>query len=95
MVLLGLPGARGCVINGHILPVGLVKPEILLCQKDQISQRICEDRRQTNKRCSTLNLSVYYFVIFVTLCELLKTCQYTMFFYFVIFFKLCNDVPSK
>jgi hypothetical protein len=80
MVLLGLPGGWGCVINRHILPVGLVKPEILLCQKDQISQRICEDRRQTNKICSTVNLSVYYFVNFVILCELLKTCQYTMFF---------------
>ena len=81
MVLLGLPGGWGCVINRHILSVGLVKPEILLCQKDQISQRICKDRRQTNKRCSTLNLSVYYFVSFVILCELLKTCQYTMFFF--------------
>jgi hypothetical protein len=86
MVLLGLPGGWGCVINRHILPVGLVKPEILLCQKDQISQRICEDRRQTNKICSTLNLSVYYFVNFVILCELLKTCQYTLFFFTLLFY---------
>ncbi len=85
MVLLGLPGGWGCVINGHILPVGLVKPEILLCQKDQISQRICKDRRQTNKRCSKVNLSFYYFVSFVILCELLKTCSIICFFYFCYF----------
>ncbi len=80
MILLGLPGGWGCVINGHILPVGLVKPEILLCQKDQISQRICEDRKQTNKRCSALNLSVDYFVSFVFMWTIKNLSEYYVFF---------------
>jgi len=37
MVLLGLPGGWGCVINWHILPVSLVKPEILLWKKDWLA----------------------------------------------------------